>query len=316
MAAAKFQHTPILLKDVAALFLLKPGMIIIDGTLGGGGHAEKLLEGITPDGKLIGIDRDPAAIAAASEKLKRFNGSFIPVKGNHKQAIEIANNLGYERVDGILLDLGLSSHQIDTPERGFSYRFDAPLDMRMNPEDTLSAKEVVNEYTEWEIANLIFKYGEERFSRRIAKKIIEARNKKPVETTFELIEIIKDAIPAPARRRGGHPAKRTFQAIRIEVNQELEGLKETIKDFINFLSENGSLCVISFHSLEDRAVKHAMKELENPCTCPSDAPMCVCGKKSQGKMITRKPITASQEEINENSRSESAKLRCFRKKTF
>ena len=316
MAAANFKHTPILINDVAALFLPKPGMVIIDGTLGGGSHAERLLREITPGGTLIGIDRDPAAIEASEKRLERFKGNFIPVRGNHKDAIKIAKNFGYEGVDGVLLDLGLSSHQLDTPDRGFSYRYDAPLDMRMNPDDTLTAAEVVNGYSEKELADIMYKYGEERFSRRIAAKIAEAREKKPIRTTFELVDIIKDAIPAPARRTGGHPAKRTFQAIRIEVNGELEGLGEFIKDLIGFLNENGSLCVISFHSLEDRAVKRAMKEMENPCICPPDAPVCACGRKPQGKMITRKPVTPGPEEVKENPRSESAKLRCFRKNTL
>ncbi len=316
MAAANFKHTPILINDVAALFLLKPGMVLIDGTLGGGGHSERLLEEIAPDGKLIGIDRDPAAIDAASKRLERFGRNFIPVRGNYKNSVKIAKELGYEGVDGMLLDLGVSSHQLDTPERGFSYRFDAPLDMRMNPDDAISAKEVVNDYSQQELTDIFFKYGEERFSRRIAQKIIEARSIKPIETTFELVEIIKSAIPAPARRKGGHPAKRTFQAIRIEVNQELEDLKETVKELIGLLNEGGSLCVITFHSLEDRAVKQAMRELENPCTCENDAPICVCGKKPQGKMVTKKPVRAGEEEINENPRAESAKLRCFRKKTI
>ena len=315
MAAANFKHTPILINDVAALFLLKPSMVMVDGTLGGGGHAERLLEGIVPDGKLIGIDRDPAAIEAASKRLDRFKENFIPVRGNHNDLVKIARDVGYEGVDGVLLDLGLSSHQLDTPERGFSYRYDAPLDMRMNPDDTLTAKDVVNTYSEKELANVIFRYGEEKFSRRIASKIVQQRSIKPIETTFELVEIIKDAIPAPARRKGGHPAKRTFQAIRIEVNGELEGLEDLIKEIIGFLNEDGTLCVITFHSLEDRAVKRAMREMENPCTCPSDFPICICGKKPQGKMITKKPITASETEMEENPRSQSAKLRAFRKNT-
>ncbi len=315
MAAANFKHTPILIDDVTALFLLKPKMVMIDGTLGGGGHSERMLEETSPDGILIGIDRDPVALKAAGERLKRFGERFIPVRGNYKDAVKIAKEKGYKGVDCILLDLGVSSHQLDTPERGFSYRYDAPLDMRMNPDDALTAYEVVNEYSEREIANVLFKYGEEKFSRRIAQKIVQARSKKPVETTFELVEIIKEAIPAPARRKGGHPAKRTFQGLRIEVNGELEGLKETIKELIGLLNENGNLCVITFHSLEDRAVKHAMREMENPCTCPNDAPICVCGKKPQGKMVTKKPITANEKELEENPRASSAKLRCFRKKT-
>ena len=315
MAAANFKHTPILKNDAVALFLLKPGMIVIDGTLGGGGHAEAILEKITPGGKLIGIDRDPAAIEAASKRLERFGESFIPVRGNHKDAIEIAQKLGYEGVDGVMLDLGTSSPQLDNPNRGFSYRFNAPLDMRMNPDDKLTAKDIVNTYSEKELANVIFRYGEEKFSRRIAKKIVEARQKQPVETTFELVEIIKDAIPAPARRKGGHPAKRTFQSLRIEVNSEVDGLKETIKDLIGFLNEGGAICVISFHSLEDRAVKWAMKQMQDPCTCPPDIPMCICGKKSQGKMITKKPIMADPEEIERNPRAQSAKMRAFRKQT-
>lgn len=313
MVVANFKHTPILLNNVTALFSLKPGMVIVDGTLGGGGHSEKILEGITPGGTLIGIDRDPAAIKAASERLERFGDSFIAVRGNHDQVSAIINDCGFEGVDGVLLDLGVSSHQLDTAERGFSYRFDAPLDMRMNPDDHLTAKVVVNEYSHGELAKVISKYGEERFAKRIASKILEAREKKTIETTFELVDIIKDAIPAAARRKGGHPAKKTFQAIRIEVNSEIDYLEEAIRSMIGLLNDNGHLCIISFHSLEDRVIKHTMRELENPCTCPSDAPICVCGKKSMGKVITRKPIRADEEELAENPRASSAKLRCFRR---
>ncbi len=311
MAASEFNHTPILKNDVAALFFLKPGMVIVDGTLGGGGHAEKILEGITPNGTLIGIDCDKEAINAASQRLEQYSECFIAVKDNYNNITEIVKKCGFEGVDGVLLDLGVSSHQLDTAERGFSYRYDAPLDMRMDTDFGITAKDVVNEYSQNELTTILFKYGEERFAKRIAAKIIEYRQKKIIETTFELVDIIKSAIPAPARRKGGHPAKRTFQSIRIVVNGEITDLKETIKSMINLLNNNGHLCVISFHSLEDRIIKHTMREMENPCICPSDAPICACGRKPKGRVITRKPIRADEQELKINPRASSAKLRCF-----
>ncbi len=311
MTATKFKHTPILKHDVAVLLSLKPGMVIVDGTLGGGGHAEAILEEIIPNGLLIGIDRDPEAIEATNIRLKRFGKNFIAVRGNYNDIEKILYEKGIHNVDGVLLDLGVSSHQLDTVERGFSYRYDAKLDMRMDPDDKLTAKTIVNEYSESELARVIYRYGEEKFSRRIASRIVQARKNKEIETTFELVELIKDGIPAAARRKGGHPAKRTFQALRVEVNGEIEDLEETVRNIIELLNDKGHLCVIAFHSLEDRAIKHTMRELENPCTCPSEIPYCICGEKSKGKVITKKPIRAKAEELEENPRSSSAKLRCF-----
>ena len=264
-------------------------------------------------GRLIGIDQDDAAIETATERLSVFGDKVTIVRSNYCEIKNVLNELGIEKVDGILLDLGVSSYQLDTAERGFSYMEDAPLDMRMDRRQEMTAKNIVNEYSESELFHMIRDYGEDKFAKNIAKHIVNARKVKPIETTKELTEIIKAAIPMKVRAVGGHPAKRTFQAIRIELNQELTVLKQSLDEMIDLLNPHGRLCIITFHSLEDRIVKQNFKKNENPCTCPPDFPVCVCGNKSKGKVITRKPILPSEEELNENSRSKSAKLRVFEK---
>jgi len=291
---------------------IKPDGIYVDGTLGGGGHSEEILKRLDT-GKLIGIDQDENALKAASERLKPFGDKFIPVRSNFSNIKAVLEDLNIDRIDGMMMDLGVSSHQLDEAERGFSYRFDAPLDMRMDQRQDLDAYQVVNSYSEDELNQVIKKYGEENWARRIAKFICEARQEKPVETTLELVDLIYKAIPAAARREGGHPAKRTFQAIRIEVNNELEILKTTISDITSVLNKNGRIAVITFHSLEDRLVKHAFKDLAQGCICPPELPMCMCNNKPKIKIITRKPILPSEEELETNARSKSAKLRVAKK---
>ena len=283
----------------------------MDGTLGGGGHAFEVCRRLGDGGKLIGIDQDGDAIAAATERLKEFPGRTVIVRNNYENIAEVLRDLGIEKVDGIYLDLGVSSYQLDTAERGFTYREDVPLDMRMDQRNPRTAADIVNTYSESELYRMIRDYGEDRFAKNIAKHIVKAREKKPIETTGELTEIIKAAIPAKIRATGGHPAKQTFQAIRIELNRELDVLNRSIDRMIGLLNPGGRLSIITFHSLEDRIVKTRFKTNENPCTCPPDFPVCVCGKKSRGRVITRKPILPSEEEIQENSRSKSAKLRVF-----
>ena len=308
----KFKHTPVLLNETIEGLNIKEDGIYVDGTLGGAGHSIKILEKLSTNGKLIGIDRDEEALVSAKEKLKNYN-NVIYVHGNHDDIDNILQQFGIEQVDGILLDLGVSSYQIDSKDRGFSYMYDTQLDMRMDKKQKLSAKDIVNKYSEKDLADIIYEYGEERFSRQIAKNICKERQIKPIETTKQLVEIIEKSIPK-SKQKDGHPAKRTFQAIRIEVNNEIKPLYNTVKDCIECLNNKGRLCIITFHSLEDRVVKKAFIEAKGKCTCPSDLPYCVCGAKSLGEIITRKPIIASEEEQLENSRSKSAKLRIFERR--
>lgn len=307
----EFNHYSVMLAETINELNIKPDGIYVDGTLGGGGHAFEVCKQLQ-GGHFYGIDQDDAAIAAAGERLSVYGDKVTIIRNNYRNAKAALSELGVDKVDGIVLDLGVSSHQLDTEDRGFSYRFDAPLDMRMDRRQTLTAREIVNEYSEMELFHIIRDYGEDRFAKNIAKHIVTARANKPIETTFELNEVIKAAIPAKMRQNG-HPSKQTFQAIRIECNQELEVLRNSLDDFIDLLNPGGRLCIITFHSLEDRMVKTAFKNAENPCTCPSEFPVCVCGKVSKGKVITRKPILPSTQELAENSRSKSAKLRVFQK---
>ncbi|MCI1959834.1 MAG: 16S rRNA (cytosine(1402)-N(4))-methyltransferase RsmH [Clostridia bacterium] len=304
----EFHHVSVLLNECINGLNIKENGIYVDGTLGGGGHSYKIAEKLT-SGKLIGIDQDINAIEAAGKKLEQFKDKIKLVHDNFSNIKAIMKNLGIEKVDGFLLDIGVSSYQLDEAKRGFSYMQDAPLDMRMDVSADLSAYDVVNGYTQKQLDDVIFNYGEERWAKRIAQFIVEERKKKPIESTFELVDIIKKAVPKGARKDGPHPAKRTFQAIRIEVNHELDILERTIDDMTEILNPKGRLCIITFHSLEDRIVKNAFRKQENPCTCPPEFPVCVCGKKPLGKVITRKPILPSDEEIEENHRSRSAKLR-------
>ncbi len=308
----EFKHEPVLLKECIKALNINPDGIYIDGTLGGAGHSLEIAKKLSPKGLLIGIDRDTEALRAAKDKLKNYtNVKYI--HDNHDNIKQILEELQINGVDGILLDLGVSSYQLDEKSRGFSYITDAELDMRMDKEQKLTAREIVNTYSEEKLANIIWEYGEERFSRQIARNICKSREQKKIETTGELVEIIKKSIPL-SKQKDGHPAKRTFQAIRIEVNNEIQPLYNTILDCINCLNKNGRLAVLTFHSLEDRAVKKAYNEAEGKCTCPSDLPYCVCGAISQGKIINKKPIEATKEETERNSRAKSAKLRIFEKK--
>ncbi len=307
----EFNHYSVLLTETIEQLHVKPEGIYVDGTLGGGGHAFEVCSRLTT-GHFYGIDQDDAAIRAASERLAPFEDKVTILRNNYCNMRAALTAEGIEKADGILLDLGVSSYQLDTEERGFSYRYDAPLDMRMDQRQTLSAREIVNEYSENDLYRIIRDYGEEKFAKNIAKHIVRARAEKPLETTYELNEIIKAAIPA-RMRQNGHPSKQTFQAIRIECNRELEVLKSSLDDFIELLNPGGRLCVITFHSLEDRIVKTIFRKNENPCTCPPDFPVCVCGKVSKGRVVTKKAILPSEQEILENSRSKSAKLRVFEK---
>ena len=308
----EFNHYSVMLAETIEELHIKPDGIYVDGTLGGGGHAYEVCKKLTT-GHFYGIDQDDAAITAAGERLAPFGDKVTILRNNYCNAKAALAELGVTGVDGIVLDLGVSSYQLDTEERGFSYRYDAPLDMRMDRRQTLTARDIVNGYSEMELFRIIRDYGEDGFAKNIAKHIVKARADKPIETTFELNEIIKAAIPAKMRQNG-HPSKQTFQAIRIECNRELEVLRNSLDDFITLLNPGGRFCIITFHSLEDRIVKTAFKKNENPCTCPPEFPVCVCGKVSQGKVITRKPILPSKEELEANSRSKSAKLRVFEKK--
>lgn len=307
----EFNHIPVLLNECIENLNIKPNGIYVDGTLGGAGHSLQIAQKLSPKGKLVGIDKDEDALKVASEKLKDFK-NIEYINNNHDNIKSILLSLGIEKVDGILLDLGVSSYQLDEAERGFSYMKDAELDMRMDKTQSLTAKYVVNNYKEEELARIIYEYGEEKFSRRIAKNICEYRKIEPIDTTMKLVKIIEKSIPK-TKSNQGHPAKRTFQAIRIEVNNEIEPLQKTITDSIDCLNKNGRLCVITFHSLEDRAVKNAFTMAEGICTCPSDLPYCVCGKQEKGKIITKKPILPTKEEMEINTRSRSAKLRVFEK---
>lgn len=309
----EFNHISVLLRETTDGLLVKPDGIYVDGTLGGAGHAYRVCEQLGEHGYFYGIDQDEYAIAAATERLRPFSDKITIIKSNYEFMKPELNDRGVEKVDGIMLDLGVSSYQLDTKERGFSYREDAPLDMRMDTEQPLTAKEIVNTYSEEALAYVIKTYGEERYAKNIARNIVKARQSAEIGTTFELVDIIRKSMPAKARNAKGHPAKRTFQAIRIECNKELDVLTNTLDDMIDLLDEGGRLCVITFHSLEDRIVKNCFRRNENPCTCPPDFPVCVCGKKSKGKVITRKPIIPSDKEMEENSRAKSAKLRIFEK---
>ena len=308
----EFKHYSVLLNETIENLNIKPDGIYVDGTLGGGGHAYQVASRLSGNGRLIGIDQDKDAIAAASERLKEFGDRITIIRSNYANMREELHRIGVEKVDGIVLDLGVSSFQLDTPERGFTYRDEnAPLDMRMDDRQSLTAKDIVNNYSEMDLYRIIRDYGEDRFAKNIAKHIVKERAKKPIETTGELTEIIRESIPMKVQATGGHPAKRTFQAIRIELNKELEVLQNNLDDMIDLLNPGGRICIITFHSLEDRIVKTNFRKNENPCTCPSDFPVCVCGNKSKGTVITRKPILPSGEELQENSRSKSAKLRVF-----
>lgn len=306
-----FKHISVLLDETIDGLDIKPDGIYVDGTLGGGGHSYEILRRLSPKGRLIGIDQDGEALKAAGERLKKFENQITLVRSNYCEIDKVLKELNVEKVDGILLDIGVSSYQLDNLERGFSYKSDAPLDMRMDTRQELTAADVVNTYSENELFKIIKDYGEDKFAKNIAKHIVLARKEKPLETTKELSEVIKRAIPMKVQAKGGHPAKKTFQAIRIEVNQELTVLKESIDKMIDLLKPNGRICIITFHSLEDRIVKIKFRENENPCTCPPNFPVCVCGKKSKGKVITRKPIIPSEDEIEENKRAKSSKLRIF-----
>ena len=307
----EFKHKSVLLNETIDGLNIKPDGIYVDGTLGGGGHAYEVCRRLGEKGSIVGIDQDAAAIEAASARLKDFGEKVTIVRSNYCDMKSKLHELGIDKVDGIVLDLGVSSYQLDTAERGFSYREDAPLDMRMDTRQKMTARDIVNDYTEADLYRVIRDYGEDKFAKNIAKHIVQARAVKPVETTAELSEIIRASIPMKFQKKSGHPAKRTFQAIRIELNRELDVLRDSLDDMIDLLNPGGRLCIITFHSLEDRIVKSAFRKNENPCTCPQDFPVCVCGKKSKGSIITKKPILPSEEELEYNSRSKSAKLRIF-----
>lgn len=308
----EFNHVSVLLNETIEGLNIKPDGIYADGTLGGAGHSYQIASKLNGLGRLIGFDQDEDAITASTERLKEFKNVTI-VRSNYRNMKEELNNRGINKVDGILLDLGVSSYQLDTVSRGFSYKEEAPLDMRMDNRNEVTARDIVNNYSQGDLFRIIRDYGEDKFAANIAKHIVMNREAKPIETTTELAEIVKAAIPMKFRKQGGHPAKQTFQAIRIELNSELSVLKESLMDMIDLLNPNGRICIITFHSLEDRIVKNIFKEAEDPCTCPKNFPTCVCGKKSKGKVITRKPILPSEEELKLNSRSKSAKLRIFEK---
>lgn len=307
----EFNHISVLLQETVDNLHVREGKIYVDGTLGGAGHSTEILKRMNGNGRLIGIDQDEAAIKTAEERLKPYKDAVTIVRDNYCNMKKVLSELGIEKVDGIVLDLGVSSYQLDTVERGFSYREDASLDMRMDQRQEKTAKDIVNQYSEMELFKIIRDYGEDKFAKNIAKHIVRAREEKKIETTLELAEIVKGAIPMKVRATGGHPAKRTFQAIRIELNHELDVLRNTLDDMIELLNEDGRLCIITFHSLEDRIVKNSFKEAENPCVCPPNFPICVCGKKSKGKVISRKPILPGDAELEQNKRSKSAKLRVF-----
>ena len=310
----EFNHYSVLLNETIEHLNIKPDGIYVDGTLGGGGHSYQIASRLSEKGRLIGIDQDADAIAAASERLAEFKDRITIIRSNYANMREELHHIGIEKVDGIILDLGVSSFQLDTPERGFTYREpDAPLDMRMDDRQELTAKDIVNGYSEMDLFRIIRDYGEDKFAKNIAKHIVQERQKKPIETAGELTEIIRASIPMKVQVTGGHPAKRTFQAIRIELNKELEVLQNNLDDMINLLNPEGRICIITFHSLEDRIVKTNFKRNENPCTCPSHFPVCVCGNKSKGTVVTRKPVLPAEEELEHNSRSKSAKLRVFEK---
>ncbi len=311
----EFKHYSVLLEETITYLNVKSDGIYVDGTLGGGGHSYEIAKRLGKGGRLIGIDQDADAVRAAGERLAEFGGKVTILHSNYAAMREELAAIGVERVDGIILDLGVSSFQLDTPERGFTYReTDAPLDMRMDLRQTKTARDIVNEYSETELFRIIRDYGEDKFAKNIAKHIVRERQKKPIETTGELTDLIRASIPMKVRMTGGHPAKRTFQAIRIELNRELEVLREHLDEMIGLLNPGGRICIITFHSLEDRIVKNCFKKNEDPCTCPKDFPVCVCGNVSKGKVVTRKPVLPGEEELKVNSRSRSAKLRVFEKR--
>lgn len=307
----EFKHTSVLLDETIQALNIKPGGIYLDGTLGGGGHAYEVCKRLNENGCFYGIDQDASAIEAATKRLEKFGDKVTIFRNNYCNAKALLQEKGIAGVDGILLDLGVSSYQLDTVERGFTYKYDTPLDMRMDQRQKLTARDIVNDYDESSLYRMIKDYGEDQFAKNIAKHIVQARSVKPIETTFELNAIIKEAIPAKMRAVGGHPSKRTFQAIRIECNHELDVLKDSLEDLVNLLNPQGRLCIITFHSLEDRIVKNFFRTMENPCTCPPEFPVCVCGKIPYGKAVPRKPVLPSQKELEANSRSKSAKLRTF-----
>lgn len=309
-----FEHKSVLLEETVNSLNIRPDGIYVDGTLGGGGHAWEVCRRLNGGGRFIGIDQDADAIMAATERLKEYGGMVTIVRNNYENIAEVFRELGIEKADGIYLDLGVSSYQLDTAERGFTYREDAPLDMRMDQRNTQTAADIVNTYSEAELYRVIRDYGEDKFAKNIAKHIVRVRQEKPFETTGELIEVIKAAIPMKVRAVGGHPAKKTFQAIRIELNHELDVLNRSIDTMIDLLSPGGRLSIITFHSLEDRIVKNRFRDNENPCICPPDFPVCMCGRVSKGKVITRKPIVPSEDEIKENKRAKSSKLRVFERR--
>lgn len=310
----EFKHVSVLLHETVDGLQVKPDGVYVDGTLGGGGHSYEICKHLDSEGRLIGIDQDAEALNAAKKRLAEFSDRTIFVKSNYGQMGDVLKQQGIDKVDGIVLDLGVSSYQLDNAERGFSYMEDAPLDMRMDREQNISARDIINQYTEGDLFRIIKEYGEERFAKSIARNICKQREDKPIETTFELVDVIRRSMPAKARNAKGHPAKRTFQAIRIECNHELEVLRETLDEMVDLLNDGARISIITFHSLEDRIVKTKFRQWENPCTCPPDFPVCVCGKRSKGKVITRKPILPSGKELEENTRAKSAKLRIFEKK--
>ena len=310
----EFKHKPVLLNETIENLDIRPEGIYVDGTLGGGGHSYEIAKRLSGRGRLIGIDQDEDAIRAAGQRLAGFKDRVTIVRDNYCNTDKVLKELGIEKVDGILLDIGVSSYQLDEAQRGFTYKQDALLDMRMDTRGSMTAKDIVNEYSEEALYRIIRDYGEDRFAKNIAERIVEARSVKTVETTFELSEIIKSAIPMKFRAAKGHPAKKTFQAIRIELNRELEVLDESIDKMTDLLNDRGRLCIITFHSLEDRIVKTRFKNNENPCTCPPDFPVCVCGRKSKGIVVTRKPIVPGEDELEENSRAKSSKLRVFERR--
>lgn len=307
----EFKHKSVLLYETVDELNIKPDGIYVDGTLGGGGHSYEIAGRLSEGGRLIGIDQDEDAIKAAGKRLEPYMDRVTIVRNNYCNMDKVLDELGIDKVDGIMLDLGVSSYQLDAADRGFTYNVDTALDMRMDQRQEITAKDIVNEYSEFDLYRIIRDYGEDRFAKNIAKHIVAARQEKPIETTFELNDIIKAAIPMKVRATGGHPSKRTYQAIRIELNKELEVLENSIDMMIDRLKPEGRLCIITFHSLEDRIVKTRFRNNENPCTCPPSFPACVCGKVPKGRVITRKPIVPTDEEINENSRSKSSKLRVF-----
>jgi 16S rRNA (cytosine1402-N4)-methyltransferase len=302
------------LDEVITHLDIKPGGIYVDGTLGGAGHAFEVCKRLGEDGRFVGIDQDADAIAASTKRLQPFGDKVRIVRSNYSDMAGVLKELGISKVDGITLDLGVSSYQLDNEARGFTYREDAPLDMRMDDRQEITAETVVNEYTKEQLAQVIAKYGEDKFARNIAKHIVEEREKEPIRTTGRLAEIVDGSIPMKFKKQGGHPAKRTFQAIRIEVNQELGVLENNIGDMIDLLAPGGRFCIITFHSLEDRIVKNAFRQAQDPCVCPPDFPVCVCGRQSKGKVLTRKPLLPSEQEMTQNPRSKSAKLRVFEHK--